>query len=390
MSTRRWAVSDSTNRDGLLSFSYATRTFAVHLRQFARSVDTVDKSTFDGVRELVIHYSRRELGDSAYFELLREQPSQFGPVLHTFWSSEEKWQVLPAVEEDGSYGSVIAESFGRECPMWVVTADETPLDAEPRSEYEEQWSGVRDLPLHRSASRREVRTLIVVPLRRKRPLGAFIIESADRLETTEIARGELAMLGEALSTLLELWELNETRSRSTTEAIADLRDMLASAQFPRLAKPQVFVAHPVRADEQVVDVLRTVLREYQSRLDITFWNQIEEAGNITTQVGERIAQSRFGICYLSEPTDGRTGAAQRYVDNPNVVFEAGMLHALTNAVDGPPSGWIPIREKGSPPAPFDFASERILEVARNVDGQVAGRFANDLRRRLNALLGPAP
>jgi hypothetical protein len=368
-----------------VSHSYAARTFAVHLRQFARSVDTVDKATFDGVRELVIHYSRREVGEGAYFELLREQPSQAGPVLHTFWSSEEKWQVLPVAEEDGSYGSVIAASFGRECPVWVVTTDEMPLDAEPPSEYEDQWSITKDLPRHRSASRREVRTLIVVPLRRKRPLGAFIIESQERLEATDMACSELTLLGEALATLLELWELNETRSRSTSEAVADLRDMLVSAQFPRLAKPQVFVAHAVRADEQVIDVLRTVLREYESRLDITFWNQIEEAGNITSQVGERIAQSRFGICYLSEPA----GEAQRYVDNPNVVFEAGMLHALTNAVDAPPTGWIPIREKGSPPAPFDFAAERILEVARNVEGHVAARFANDLRRRLNALLGPA-
>jgi hypothetical protein len=62
-----------------VTYSYAPRTFAVHLRQFARSVDTVDKATFDGVRELVIHYSRRELGEGAYFELLREQPSQGRP-----------------------------------------------------------------------------------------------------------------------------------------------------------------------------------------------------------------------------------------------------------------------------------------------------------------------
>jgi hypothetical protein len=273
--------------------------------------------------------------------------------------------------------------------MWVVTADETPLDAEPPSEYEDQWSGVRDLPHHQSASRREVRTLIVVPLRRKRPLGAFIIESPERLEATEVARSELGLLGEALSTLLELWEVNETNSRGTAEAVADLRDMLMTALFPRLAKPQVFVAHPIRAEEQVIDVLRTVLREYESRLDITFWNQMEEAGNITTQVGELIARSLFGICYLSEPAGGRAGETHRYVDNPNVVFEAGMLHALTNAAGAPPTGWIPIREKESPPAPFDFASERILEVTRTVDGHVASRFAHDLRRRLNALLGPA-
>jgi len=372
-----------------MSYNYAARTFAGHLRHFARSVDIVDKSTFDGVRELVIHYVKRELGEGAYFELLREQQSQSGLILHTFWSSEEKWQVLPVRDQEGAPASAISLAFESERPLWVVTRDRTPLDAASTADYEEQWSGVEDLPPHESVTRRPVSTLIVVPLRRRRPLGAFCVESPWHLEATDVARSELGLLGEALATLLELWEVNETHSWLTAEAVADLRDMLTKAKFPRLAQPQIFVAHASTADEQVTDVIRTILRQYESKLQITFWNEITEAGNITLQVGERIAQSKFGVCYLSEPVQGTSGRERRYVDNPNVVFEAGMLHALTNAADAPPSGWIPIRERDSPAAPFDFASERILEVARTTTGDVASRFESDLRRRLNALLGPA-
>jgi hypothetical protein len=364
-----------------------TGSFAGQLRHFSRSVDIVDKSTFDGIRELVIHYVKRELGDGAYFELLREQQSPSGRVLHTFWSSEEKWQVLPIRNEDGTHGSAISASFEMERPLWVVTVDRMPLNTFSPGDCHDQWSGVTDLPGHASPTRRSMSTLIVVPLRRRRALGAFCIESASYLEATDVALREMGLLGDALATLLELWEVNETHSSLTSEAVRDLREMLTRAKFPRLARPQIFVAYSERADGQVTNIIRTVLQQYEWKLQITFWNEISETGNITVQVAERIAQSKFGICYLSEPDGSGEQGSHRYLDNHNVVFEAGMLHALTNAADAPPAGWIPIREKDSPPAPFDFASERIVEVVRTETGDVAPRFEQDLRRRLNALLG---
>ncbi|HEU4397498.1 MAG TPA: hypothetical protein VFU54_06640, partial [Actinomycetota bacterium] len=96
-------------------------------------------------------------------------------------------------------------------------------------------------------------------------------------------------------------------------------------------------------------------------------------------------RSRYGICYFSEPAP--PGAEHGYVDNPNVIFEAGMLHALINAPDAPPSGWIPVREESSPPAPFDFADQRIEKVPRDQDGQVVEeRLRAQMQRRIVALL----
>ena len=64
-----------------------------------------------------------------------------------------------------------------------------------------------------------------------------------------------------------------------------------------------------------------------------------------------------------------------------------MLHALINAPDAPPSGWIPVREDDSPPAPFDFADQRIERVPRDQDGQVdEKRFQVQLHRRITAPL----
>src|SRR5262252_3607018 len=152
-----------------------TGSFAGHLRHFSRSVDIVDKSTFDGIRELVIHYVKRELGEGTYFEVLREQQSPSGPVLHTFWSSEEKWQVLPLRKEDGAHGSAISASFELERPLWAVATDRMPLNTSSPADYKDKWYGGTNLPAHPSPTRRSLSTLIVVPLRRRRALGAFCI-----------------------------------------------------------------------------------------------------------------------------------------------------------------------------------------------------------------------
>jgi hypothetical protein len=366
---------------------YGSRTFAGHLKQFSRSIDIVDKTTFDGVRDLIVRYVRRELGEKAYFELLRDRPVDGGLVLDTLWSSEDRKQLLSLRHQDGRFETAAAMSFAREKPLWIVALSEEPLDSCPPSECQDQWSKVTDLPAHRSPTNRPMRTLITLPLRMKRPLGLFYLESPHFLVAGEEAREEISLLGGALATLLELWELHETHSDLTGEAVEDLRDLVTNAQFPRLARPQVFVAHPQRADGRVTDVMREVLRQYKARIDVTYWSDINEAGNVTTQIGEKIVNSRYGICYLSEPAvDGNSGT--RFVDNPNVVFEAGMLHALANAPSGPPSSWIPIRERESPPAPFDFAHERILEVPRLSTGEVAPNFPTAFQARMDALLNP--
>jgi hypothetical protein len=373
----------------MVGMGYGSWTFAAHLKQFSRTVDIVDKATFDGVRDLIVRYVRRELGERAYFELLRDRPVDGGLVLDTLWSSEDRKQFLSLHHPDGKFETAAAMSFAREKPLWVVALSGEPLDSCPASECQDQWSQVTDLPAHRSPTNRPMKTLITLPLRSKRPLGLFYLESPHLLVGVEEARNEISMLGGALATLLELWELHETGADLTGEAVQDLQDMVMNAQFPRLTRPQVFVAHSMRADARVTDVMREVLRKYKTRIDVTYWSDINEAGNVTTQIGEKIVSSRFGICYLSEPAVNG-GSGTRYVDNPNVVFEAGMLHALANAPSGPPSGWIPIRERESPPAPFDFAHERILEVARSGTGEVAPNFETDFQARMDALLSPKP
>jgi hypothetical protein len=367
-------------------------TFAGQLKHFAQSVDIVDSAVFDQVRDLVCRYVTNEL-KGRYFELLREEsPDADGEKqlwLRTFWSSEEKLHAWPFRANDGTFTNSITTSAARGRPLWLVNPGGAPLgDGETARDL---WSGIPDLPPFRPVSTDPIRTAIVVPLRLQHSVGAYCIESPRYFEATEVAKSELRRLGEALAILYGLWEMNQAQLSYTGSAIGDLRDLLDASRFPRLALPHMFIAFPAKGDETVKLVLKDVLRKFRDKLEFTDWSEMYESGNIGAQIGREIMESRFGVCYLSQPVDGDPGGGHRYHDNANVVFEAGMLHARmlasSDGEPGEPSGWIPVRESDSPEPPFDFAAERILVVPRSESGELnESQLREQLTRRVEALL----
>ena len=169
-----------------------------------------------------------------------------------------------------------------------------------------------------------------------------------------------------------------------------LEGALKTQSWTRLALPQLFVAYSgverleteARAEhETIIETIREVIGQFSGILKAVYWEDATEAGNIANQVIRDIGNSEFGICYFSEPTkDGQ------FQDNANVLFEAGMMQALTNSTGAHLKAWIPIREKESTSIPFDIASERLLLVDRE-DGKLdKTSFAEALRLRVAAFL----
>lgn len=156
-------------------------------------------------------------------------------------------------------------------------------------------------------------------------------------------------------------------------------------EITELAKPKLFLASSSKADQEANAVLRSVLDTYSNRLEVVTWYEISKSGNINQHIIREILSSSYGVCYFSEAVDGPP--ATRYQDNPNVLFEAGMLHVLSYADQSSSEGSLPIRESKSPKLPFDFAAERILTVPRLQNGSLnVPAFENELRNRLNNLL----
>jgi hypothetical protein len=367
----------------------ADNTFAGQLRHFARSVDIVDDRVFERVRMLMYKYVKDELG-AAYFELMRGQAMGNEPGLRMFWSSEEKDHSWPIKQADGSYTNLVTLAYGKEQPLWIVGQDRRPLNE--AENLEDQWSHNLDLPPYQSAVDHAARTLVALPLRRQRSLGVCYFETLSDIGITEVAKVELQRLADATSILLELYEANLVQTSMTSAAIFELQERLERAKFPQLTRPHFFLAFSSQADKQVTTVIQEVLRTFSVRLEFTDWTRMHESGNVNVQIAKEITRSRFGICYLSEPAKVAGEPGIEYLDNPNVLFEAGMLHARTaanEAEDGSePTGWIPIREPLSPPAPFDFSTERILKIPRFDDGGLnEDRLRQVLTERVTKLLG---
>lgn len=365
-------------------------TFAGQLRHFARSVDIVDDRIFENVRHLMYKYVKDELG-AAYFELMQAQTFNDGPALKMFWSIDEKDHLWPIRRPDGSNTNIVTLAYERQQPMWVVDPERRPLDEADK--LQDQWSGNVDLPPYAPVKDQPVRMLVVLPLRRQTDLGVCYFESSAHIGITDVAKAELQLLADAIAILFELYQANSYRRAMTSSAIFELRERLERAKFPQLTKPHFFLAFPKRADDGVVTVIRETLHQFSERLEFTDWQRIDESGNVNSQIAQEIARSRFGVCYLSEPAPDPTGGEARYADNPNVVFEAGMLHARTAAneagIADEPAGWIPIREEASPPAPFDFRAERMVLVPRHPDGSLnERRLRTMLTERISKLLGP--
>ncbi len=362
--------------------SRSVRTFGDHLRQFARSVDIVDDQTVDAVRDLIYAYVTDEL-DAAYFSLAREQQVDDRAGLRTIWSSTNQHHATTIRNAGGGYTSQISVSFDQCKPLWIVDPERGSL--RQAGSYIDLWSEMQDLPTYQTPVNRDMKTSIIVPLVHwSRVLGVIYLESTSYLEIADVTKDELTLLADTIAILLELRHANRAQLTGTRAAVNDLSFTLRNTKFPRLTKPQIFVAFSGRADDGVIGVIQQVLDEFSNALRVVQWNGIEESGSITLGLIEEIARSRFGICYFSEPTEGTGGG---YSDNPNVLFEAGMLHSLTNSPVAMPTGWIPIREKRSANIPFDFASERILIISRNNDGRLAEEtMRTDLRKRVKALL----
>ncbi len=368
----------------------AEYTFAGQLKDFARSVDNVDAETFDGVRALVVGYTQ-SFG-AQYFELLtkdvRGQNGDEEVWLRRFWSSDDDrrsgWRVRTP---DGGFTNPITQAFAMHKPMWIVGQNDTALD---EAEYVDLWSHTCNHPRYNVAGAQHVKTLIIVPMCTRHEYGALYVEFPKRLLMTDVSMRDFKLLADALEILYALFEHDEFRANNKRGVLWNLRSHLREAQFPRTAVPHMFMAYPGKADPEVRQCISVVVAEFGDRLEITDWDRMFASGDITAQISKEIAVSTLGLCYFSEPT--QTPTEHLFEDNPNVVFEAGMLQARISAfagdTSGQPIGWIPIREMDSPEPPFDFAAERILYVPRDARGSLREtKFEDLLRQRIQMLLG---
>lgn len=359
-------------------------TFGDRLRDFALSVDIVDKAILDRVKKQFEKYVSNALGFS-FYELLDEDIVSGGPGLRSIWTLGAKDDYsAPIKTEAGQYYGQTAYAFDRNQSCWIVPVEDEPLS--PSAKCHNLWprTDSSELPPYESGNEFDIRTSIILPLSvSSKPIGVLNLESQKRLEYSVAGKEELQRLANALALLVTLNKANKTRAAGTQNALEALDQALPQKALPLFLKPSVFVASANNADPEVVGGVRDVLDRFSNQLEVRYWKVEDAPGSIGEQILDAVTSCRFGICYLSERQSGTDSPT--YVDNPNVLIEAGMLQALSRERSSSVEKWIPIREKEAK-IPFDLSNERVLQVPRNNDGSLNGEmFADRLQKMVKSL-----
>jgi hypothetical protein len=367
------------------------RTFGQELLHFAQSVDIIDVETCDLIRHLLDDYFSNALRID-FWEVQTDGVLIEGRRgLRTCMTKNSPWTNGQANStairtQAGDYRDQTTFAYETRNILWVTEKDGKILKED--SECVNRWPHSKysmPLPPYWPFAG-NMRTQVVFPLQYgDHVFGMLNLETERFLDYTPFAGEELRLISSAIAIILWLHDTNLHQSLGTRKALEDVARSLRTSRNPSpLVRSKIFVASSSRADDQVIGIIHRVINEYHNDVDEVFWKSITESGNINSQMLAALNECSLGVCYFSEPA---TTSRKEYVDNLNVVFEAGMLHALTNASTGAPKKWIPVREPQSPATPFDFASERTVIVSRLAGGALNEElFARDLRERLAAAL----
>ncbi len=370
------------------------------LRQFMRSVDIVDDELRAEVLKRLGDYLARDPNVN-YAEIMRVVTSQDKDTLalRTEWRMLNKEVVLSdeyaaaslSDIDSGSGGTNALHAVRRNRPMWMLDPNRGLLGVDAVNRWPGQSSGslgVYKRPdLVGSSNIGPFRTSIIHPLRYNDFIvGALDLESANHLEPVASARREVSILADALGTLLGMRRAADHPKVLRGNALRDLAIEASQIKGLALTKPRLFFAWPEAPEDrhckQVVSTIRGVLDEYEDHVEISDWSDKRMPGSVMNQLTQDIRSSAYAICYFSEPDPKATG---RYVDNANVLFEAGMLHALV----GDEGGWILVREEDSrcDDPPFDLSGLRRIEVPRTQQGVLdESRLVDRLHRTIREVV----
>lgn len=335
-------------------------------------MDFIDDAIVDDLKELLHRYFMETL-EACYFRFLMEgtgieTPDGVLPTLETVWSSREDRRGDVALYARAGHSSGhLALAFESRRSLWITARDGSLLRTEG-IELVDSWSRTKSLPDYVDYGESAARTSIVVPLSYgERLFGVMDLEFEQYMTASTWGKAVIRLIEDAVSRIFWLNEMSRTQREDTRAAFAVLERSYRQSTSP-FQRHTVFLASSGRADADVMAVILKVLGEFDDIFDISYWKAEASAGNIAEQVRAAIADAEFGVCYISEPSPD-AASRYRYLDNPNVLFEAGMiqmLHELRDDHTDLVSRWIPVREGPglTPPLPFNLAGDRVVTVPR--------------------------
>jgi hypothetical protein len=346
------------------------------LLNFSRAVDIVSEDTAEFIRERIDHYmSLIKAGN--YLVLIDGAQLPEGPGLGTFqssgryWSSNSKNVTIPLRNENWKPRSLMPLAYETHKPIWVVDKGGESLKQSDvhTPDLIDMWSGCKDLPAFQDIAGIEPKTSIVLPLDHAyRIFGVLNIQFAEHREPTDLAKENFKSLADAIAVIINLYQVRQAQlsdQKMARETLTTLLDRGADSPFER---PKLFFAYAENADKEVIDVIHRVFTEFDKYIEVEDWKRNVQPGDLHEHMRKSISFCRYAVCYLSEPAPG--GTPSLYIDNSNVLIEAGIFYALSLDPSFGCHGWFPVRESDSLDTPFDISPINTVKVERrDQDGQ---------------------
>ena len=369
-----------------------SKDFIKLFHDLSKSVDIVDDRHIDDMKNVL-----RRIADSMNASFCEVQTAKYEKgstkiKLETFWASviipnNEGDDVIERKGEKFEGKGQAAYAFTNNKSIWITNANKKSLSIE---NYKDSWPGTimdEKIPPFWDVNAKyldyDPKTSIIVLLRNidasKAPIGIVNFEFSEFIQYSRSKRSLFENIADSISIFIQLERIRTIQSKNTNEILNNLNDPQKNLLAKLLGKPKIFVAYPSRCEKDVIEYIKEYSEKYENIFDFKFWDSETKPGNIDISILDMIKESKYGIAYFSEKRkiDDNT----EYIDNLNVIFEAGMFHALKNDDDKSSliEEWIPIREESSKEPPcFDIAHERIFLVDRFNDGQIKIEFKKKL------------
>lgn len=377
--------------------------FGDQLVQFALAVDVLSEDQHEDFQQRVFEFLTKHVG-AVQVGLFRRYTVGDSDHLESEWSRPRFDVREPLRDENGEYSRQLALALGECRPLWVVSTTGSKLSESNRGV--DFWDDLEPdealPPFPPSPEGGASRTSIVLVWgEQDGPADyAFLIEVGSALRPSAALRQELQKIQKAVRHATRVRRYSRLQALETKDAITHLGTLIDQVELPAdgAGLPEVFVASSSRATEDVTTAIQEVLDGLGDYVSVQPWHEIDRPGNINRHTVEAILRATYGVCYLSEPNpkaasstaaageDEETEREPAFVDNANVLFEAGMLHIATGDDPAAGTGWLPVREVDSPDAPFDFAAQRMVEVQRDDGGGLDTTvLKEDLESKLKAL-----
>ena len=268
--------------------------FGEALRQFVFSVDIVNETTYQRVKEIIEEYLKKL--NIAKFRFLVSYRVNDGPGLKTEWVMNGDDWARNIKTDAGEYVGQNSFSYDIRTPLWVVGAQKEALRT--ASQYIDLWSGREDIPPSMTVD--GIHTSIFIPIiHDDKATGIVNFESKEYWLYTEAQKERFSVIAEVIGNLYQLHCAYQIQSNSTKAALKNLK---APENVTSLnVKPRVFLASSKRSSEDVIQSIKKLLTgKYKDKLTLVYWADFAKSGSVSKELANEILACDYAICYLSE------------------------------------------------------------------------------------------